>query len=224
MSQLALFDLDHTLINVDSDHSWGQFIVEKGLVDEAFYKKANDDFYQDYIKGVLDPVKYNEFVASFLKQHPMSILRTWQEEYLQTWIVPAMRPKAIEAINHHKNQGDTVLVVSATNDFVVVPIAQLFGVDKAHTFATRLQVVDNAYTGKVADRPNFKEGKLYHLNHWLNAQKAQGKEFEKIYAYSDSKNDLPLLEWADVAICVTPDEILAKEAARRGWQVVDWAL
>lgn len=224
MANLALFDLDMTLINVDSDHSWGQFLVERGLVDSEFYKSMNDKFYQDYIKGTLDAVEYNEFVASFLKTKTMSELVSYRNDYLDIWIRPAMRPKAVERINFHKNQGDTVVVISATNDFVVVPIASLFGIDNIHTLATRLEVVDNAYTGRVADLPNFKDGKIFHLKNWIKKANEQGIYFDKLIAYSDSKNDLPLLQFADKAVCVNPDEILQSHATEQGWQVVDWRI
>lgn len=224
MANLALFDLDMTMLNVDSDHSWGQFLVENGLVDSKFYKAMNDKFYHDYLAGTLDAVEYNEFVASFLKTKSMNELVAYRYEYLDTWIKPAMRDKAIEQINHHKNQGDTVVVISATNDFVVVPIASLFGIDNENTLATRLEVVDNAYTGKVADRPNFKEGKIFHLDKLIAQKNAQGTYFDKLIAYSDSKNDIPLLEYADVAVCVSPDEMLKAHAVEKGWQVVDWSV
>ncbi|MDO4896690.1 MAG: HAD family hydrolase [Moraxella sp.] len=224
MANLALFDLDMTLLNVDSDHSWGQFLVERGLVDSEFYQSMNDKFYQDYIKGVLDAVEYNEFVASFLKTKTMSQLCAYRDEYLSTWIKPAMRPKAIECISWHKAQGDTVLVISATNDFVVVPIASLFGVDNAHTLATRLEVVDNAYTGGVADLPNFKDGKIFHLKNWIKNANSNGIYFDELIAYSDSKNDLPLLNFANKAVCVNPDEVLKTHAIEQGWDVVDWRI
>lgn len=223
MANLALFDLDMTLLNVDSDHSWGQFIVEKGLVDAQFYAEANDKFYQDYIAGTLDAVEYNEFVAAFLSTQKMTDLHQYREEYLNTWIRPNMRPKGVEQINMHRQAGDTVVIISATNDFVVVPIAQLFGVDAHHTLATKLQVVDDCYTGKVAARPNFQEGKLFHLNQFIEQQKQNGIFYQKLIAYSDSKNDLPLLKFADEAVCVSPDVILADAANQNGWQVVDWS-
>lgn len=116
------------------------------------------------------------------------------------------------------------MVISATNDFVVVPIAKLFEVDDEHTLATRLEVVDDVYTGKVADKPNFKDGKLYHLKNLINHFESQGIKFDKLIAYSDSKNDIPLLSHADEAICVTPDDTLRAYAKEQGWQVVDWAM
>lgn len=154
----------------------------------------------------------------------MSELMVYRNDYLDTWIKPAMRPKAIAQIRHHQDKGDTVIVISATNDFVVVPIASLFGIDNEHTLATRLEVVDNAYTGKVADRPNFKDGKIFHLKNWIQAQNDKGIQFDKLIAYSDSKNDLPLLSFADKAVCVCPDEILKTHAKEQGWDVVDWQI
>lgn len=224
MANLALFDLDMTMLNVDSDHSWGQFIVERGLVDAGVYANANDKFYQDYINGTLDAVEYNEFVADFLSTQSMDELQVYRQEYLDTWIIPNMRPKALEQIKHHKNQGDTVVVISATNDFVVKPIANLFGVDDAHTMATALEIKDNSYTGKVAGRPNFKEGKLYHLGEFIKRCQDSNITFDKTIAYSDSKNDLPLLNFADEAVCITPDDILRREAHARGWRIEDWSL
>ncbi|MDO5651267.1 MAG: HAD family phosphatase [Moraxella sp.] len=221
---LALFDLDMTMLNVDSDHSWGQFLVTKGLVDEVHYKTMNDKFYQDYIAGTLDAVEYNEFVAAFLTTQNYDDLMNYRDEYLNTWIRPAMRPKAIDKINEHKQNGDMVVVISATNDFVVVPIAKMFGVDNEYTLATRLECINHHYTGKVLGRPNFKDGKIYHLKNFIDEQNSQGVQFDKLIAYSDSKNDLPLLTFADEAVCVCADEILKSHAINHDWQMVDWSL
>lgn len=224
MANLALFDLDMTMLNVDSDHSWGQFIVHKGLVDASAYADANDKFYQDYINGTLDAVAYNEFVAAFLTTKTMTELHAYRQEYLDTWIVPNMRPKATARINAHKDAGDTVVVISATNDFVAKPIAHLFGVDDLHTIATELEIIDNHYTGSVRGRPNFKDGKLYHLNRFIHDCMNDGKIFERLIAYSDSKNDLPLLNFADEAVCINPDEILKEQAVKNGWRIEDWSI
>lgn len=224
MANLALFDLDMTLLNVDSDHSWGQFIVEQGLIDAKFYANANDKFYQDYIAGTLDAVEYNEFVAGFLKTQSMSKLHAHRQAYLDSWIKPNMRPLGIQQIHKHRQAGDTVVIISATNDFVVVPIAGLFGIDEKHTLATKLEVINDAYTGRVADRPNFKEGKLYHLNRLISQYADEGVRFDRLIAYSDSKNDIPLLSFADEAVCVNPDAILTKYAQEQGWRIEDWAM
>ncbi|UNU73632.1 HAD-IB family hydrolase [Moraxella nasovis] len=224
MANLALFDLDMTLLDVDSDHSWGQYIVQEGLVDAKIYADANDKFYQDYINGTLDAVEYNEFVAAFLTTKTYDELDVYRKQYLQKVIVPAMRPKAIAAIAKHRQMGDTVVVISATNDFVVVPIAALFGVDSEHTLATRLEFINGRYTGKVLGRPNFKDGKIYHLDAFIDDKKQAGITFDRLIAYSDSKNDLPLLSRADDAICVNPDAVLREHAIKNGWRIEDWAM
>ncbi|MFL1732751.1 HAD family hydrolase [Moraxella oculi] len=223
MANLALFDLDMTMLDVDSDHSWGQFIVDEGLVDATVYAQANDKFYQDYIAGTLDAVEYNEFVAAFLTTKTMDELYEYRQEYLDTWIIPNMRPRAIAQIKNHRDVGDTVVVISATNDFVVKPIANLFGVDDEHTLATVLEVKDGRHTGRVSGRPNFKEGKLYHLQKLISSYQQKGVVFERMIAYSDSKNDLPLLSFADEAVCVNPDDILKAEAMQRNWRIENWA-
>lgn len=222
--QLALFDLDHTLLDVDSDYLWGEYIVKNGLVDEAQYRTANQRFYQQYIEGSLDATEYNEFVADFLTTLPLERLHEIREAYLKTEIEPHIRPKATEAIQHHLEAGHDVVIISATNDFVVSAIAKHFGIEAANVLATPLEVKDNRYTGKLTDKPNFKEGKIYHLNKWLEAKQQQGTKYGKTYAYSDSKNDLPLLEWANVPVAVTPDEVLHAHALAHHWAIEDWSI
>lgn len=221
---LVLFDLDHTLLDIDSDYTWGEYIVKKGLVDEAKYRQANEEFYNQYIAGTLDATEYNEFVATFLTTKTMDNLLALRADFIETEIKPHIRPQAVDAIAKHINNGDEVVIISATNDFVVGGIAKAFGIDLANVLATPLEVKDNRYTGKLTDKPNFQDGKIYHLNKWLDAKKQQGVEFDKSYGYSDSKNDIPLLEWADEAICVTPDDVLKEKAMQVGWQVVDWRI
>lgn len=222
--ELALFDLDHTLLDVDSDYLWGEYIVQKGLVDEAQYRTANQKFYQDYIEGSLDATEYNEFVADFLTTLPMQQLLQIRKDYINSEIEPHIRPLAIEAIQRHLEVGHDVVIISATNDFVVSAIAERFGIEAANVLATPLEVKDNRYTGKLTDKPNFQQGKLYHLEKWLAAKQQQGVSYNKTYAYSDSKNDLPLLEWADVTVAVTPDEVLHAHALAHRWAIEDWAI
>lgn len=222
--QLALFDLDHTLLDVDSDYLWGEYIVKHDLVDEAQYRTANQKFYNDYIEGTLDATEYNEFVAQFLSSLPLDRLDELREDYIQSEIEPHIRPKAMEALCHHIEKGHDVVIISATNDFVVSAIAKRFGVESANVLATPLEIKDERYTGKLTDKPNFQAGKIYHLDKWLDKQQAAGITFEKTYAYSDSKNDIPLLEWADVAICVSPDEALHAHALAHRWAVEDWSI
>lgn len=221
---LALFDLDHTLLDVDSDYLWGEYIVTHGLVDEAQYRTANQAFYEQYIEGTLDATEYNEFVAQFLTTLPLDRLHALREDYIKYEIEPHMRPKALTVLREHLELGHDVVIISATNDFVVSAIAERFGIEEANVLATPLEIKDERYTGKLTDKPNFKEGKIYHLDKWLNKQQAAGINFEKTYAYSDSKNDIPLLEWADVAICVSPDDALHAHALAHRWAVEDWSI
>lgn len=217
--QLALFDLDHTLIDVDSDYLWGEYLVKNNLVDEAVYRQKNTAFYLQYIAGNLDARAYNEFVASFLAQHNLEQLQQWREDYVKTDIVPNIRPQAVHAINQHLASGDEVIIISATNNFIVNEIAKQFNIASSHVIATELELTATGYTGKVAGEPNFQAGKLKNLEKWL-----ANKQINKSYAYSDSFNDLPLLEFADVAICVTPDEKLTNHAKAVGWKIADWKL
>ncbi len=221
---LALFDLDHTLLDVDSDYLWGEYIVKHGLVDEAEYRTANQKFYNDYIEGTLNATEYNEFVAQFLSSLPMARLHELREDYIKAEIESHIRPKAMTTLCEHIELGHVVVIISATNDFVVSAIAQRFGIEMSHVLATPLEIVDKRYTGKLMDKPNFKEGKIYHLNNWLDKQQLAGMSFEKTYAYSDSKNDIPLLAWADVAICVSPDDALHAHALAHRWAVEDWSM
>lgn len=222
--ELALFDLDHTLLDVDSDYLWGEYIVKHNLVDEAEYRTSNQKFYQDYIEGTLDATEYNEFVAQFLSSLPMDRLHELREDYIKSEIEPHIRPKAMEVLCQHVEQGNKVVIISATNNFVVSAIAKRFGIEDADVLSTPLEILDERYTGKLTDKPNFQEGKIYHLNKWLEKQQASGVMFAKTYAYSDSKNDIPLLEWADVAVCVSPDETLHAHALAHRWAVEDWSI
>nr|WP_299039159.1 HAD family hydrolase [uncultured Psychrobacter sp.] len=221
---LALFDLDHTLLDVDSDYLWGEYIVKHGLVDEAQYRTANQKFYNDYIEGTLDATEYNEFVAQFLSSLPMDRLDKLREDYIKTEIEPHIRPKAMEVLCEHVELGHEVVIISATNNFVVSAIAQRFGITEANVLSTPLEIVDERYTGKLTDKPNFQEGKIYHLDKWLDKKQQDGIHFTKTYAYSDSKNDIPLLEWADIAVCVSPDKALHAHALAHRWAVEDWSI
>lgn len=223
-SVLALFDLDHTILDIDSDHAWGEYLVKKGLVDEASYRTANQAFYEQYVAGTLDATEYNEFVAQFLASLPLPELCRIRADYLQSEILPHVRPQALNAMRWHQEQGHDVVIISATNDFVVSVIADAVGVSADKVLATPLEICNERYTGKLTDKPNFQTGKLYHLQKWLDTKAKKGITFDKTYAYSDSKNDLPLLKWADVPVCITPDDVLQAHALAHGWAVEDWSI
>lgn len=221
---LALFDLDHTLLDVDSDYLWGEYVVTHKLVDEDEYRRLNQMFYDQYIAGTLDATEYNEFVAKFLTTLPLERLHELREDYIRYEIEPHIRPKALSVLKEHLALGHTVVIISATNDFVVSAIAERFEVPPENVLATPLEIIDERYTGRLTDKPNFQAGKLYHLEKWLNKKLADGIKFDTTYAYSDSKNDIPLLDWADIAVCVSPDDALHAHALANRWAVEDWAI
>lgn len=213
--KLALFDLDHTLLSTDSDHSWGEFLVNQGLVDAVRHRQKNDQFYEDYKAGQLDPIAYNEFVFEFLHQHDDEYLTALHQKFLETVIRPHMRADGFKAIEYHKQQGHTILGITATSDFITVPIFKAFGIDDV--LATNAEYVNGRYTGKVAGIPCYQQGKLQRLAQWL-----AGREVSESWAYSDSFNDRFLLDYATHAIAVCPDERLQQLAVEQGWTVQMW--
>lgn len=215
--KLALFDLDHTLLNTDSDHSWGEFLVNEGLVDAIRHRQINDQFYEDYKKGQLDPIAYNEFVFEFLTHHDMTYLNELHQRFMQKVIRPQMRQAGFDAIEYHKQQGHAILGITATSDFITVPIFKAFGIDDV--LATNAEIKDGVYTGKVTGIPCYQQGKLKRLELWLKE-----RNIEESWAYSDSYNDRFLLEYATHAIAVTPDERLQALAEQKGWEIQDWRI
>lgn len=211
---LAIFDLDNTLIAGDSDHAWGEYLVEKGVVDATLYKQANDRFLQDYQNGLLDINAYLEFALKPLSIHPIEQLHDWRQDFFETKIRPIMLPKAFDLLQQHRDQGDYLLIITATNRFVTEPIALAFEVDDL--IATEPEKINNRYTGRVAGTPSFKEGKITRLQEWLtnNQQQMQGAFF-----YSDSHNDIPLLEQVEFPVGVDPDEILRLTCKQNNWPI-----
>ncbi len=215
--KLALFDLDHTLLNTDSDHSWGEFLVNEALVDPIRHRQMNDKFYEDYKASRLDPIAYNEFVFEFLTQHDDEYLTQLHQLFMQKVIRPQMRPQGFVAIEKHKALGHQVVGITATSDFITAPIFREFGITEI--IATNAEKIDGKYTGKVQNIPCYQQGKLERLAQWL-----QGREVTESWAYSDSINDRFLLEYADHAIAVNPDDRLAALAQQKGWSIQDWSI
>ncbi|MPW43512.1 HAD family hydrolase [Acinetobacter guerrae] len=215
--KLALFDLDHTLLNTDSDHSWGEFLVNEGLVDPVHHRQMNDKFYEDYKAGQLDPYAYNEFVFQFLTQHDSAYLTELHQLFMQKVIRPQMRPQGFAAIEHHKKLGHEIVGITATSDFITAPIFREFGITEI--IATNAEVVEGAYTGKVAGLACYQQGKLVRLDQWLD-----GRQVNESWAYSDSINDRFLLEYATHAIAVNPDDRLETLAQENGWDIQDWSI
>ncbi len=215
--KLALFDLDHTLLNTDSDYSWGEFLVNEGLVDPVYHRQMNDKFYEDYKAGQLDPYAYNEFVFQFLTQHDDAYLKALHELFMQKVIRAQMRPKGFEAIRRHQEAGHAIVGITATSDFITAPILREFGIQDI--IATNAEVIDGKYTGKVAGIASYQKGKLVRLDKWMD-----GRDFEESWAYSDSINDRFLLEYVTHPVVVTPDERLEQLAREKGWEIQDWSI
>lgn len=213
---LALFDLDNTLLRGDSDYAWGEFLTEKGIVDAQTHQRENDRFYQQYLDGELDIYEFLDFQLRPLAQHPRAQLDQWRNEYLQRYIQPMITPQAQALVSKHRERGDTPVIITATNSFVTRPIADLFGVK--HLIATEPEIINGEFTGKVEGLPSFQEGKVTRLKQWLNHP---GRELSLTgsWFYSDSHNDLPLLEIVDNPVAVHPDPELQAIARKRGWPI-----
>ena len=212
---LAIFDLDNTLIQGDSDFEWGQFLVSKKLVDEQQYEIANKAFYEDYKNGTLDIFEFSSFSFQPLSIRSMEELSILHSEFMKERILPIISTKSRELIKKHKGRGDTLLIITATNSFITRPIAAELGID--HILATDTLIIDGRYTTKVDGTPCFQEGKITRLNIWLekNNETLQDSVF-----YSDSYNDISLLEKVDHAIAVDPDERLKAVALERDWEII----
>jgi HAD superfamily hydrolase (TIGR01490 family) len=213
--RLALFDLDNTLLAGDSDHAWGDYLCERGILDGVAYKARNDAFYQDYLAGKLNITDYLNFSLEILGRTEMAQLDQWHREFMRDCVEPIITPKALALLDQHRAAGDKLLIITATNRFVTGPIAARLGVDTL--LATECEMVDGRYTGRTTDVPCFKEGKVTRLNRWLAET---GLSLDDSYFYSDSMNDLPLLEKVANPFAVDPDPTLRAEAERRGWPVI----
>ena len=214
---LAIFDLDNTLIGGDSDFLWGEFLGEEGVVDANAYRKKNEYFYQQYDLGALDIYAWLEFCLEPLSRYSMKELQEFHHRFMIQKIEPIMLDKAQNCINQHKERGDTVLVMTASNSFVTAPIAKKYGINQM--LATEPEIKAGRYTGGVSGIPCFQSGKVDKLMPWLqkNEETLTGSTF-----YSDSHNDLPLLELVDNPVAVNADKILTKIAQKKGWDILNW--
>jgi HAD superfamily hydrolase (TIGR01490 family) len=212
---LVLFDLDNTLLSGDSDHSWAQFLIDTGVLDGPSYEARNDAFFEQYKAGTLDIVEFLEFQLAPLARYPRSQLDAWHRDFMQQRILPMITPAARALVLRHLTDGSLCAIVTATNDFVTAPIAREFGI--THLVATRAQLRDGAYTGAPEGMPCFREGKLVRVDQWLAALGMQWGDFGRSYFYSDSRNDLPLLERVSHPVVVDGDDTLKAAALARGW-------
>ena len=212
---IALFDLDNTLIAGDSDYLWGCFLVEQGIVDGALYERKNRRFYDQYKVGELDIHEFLDFQLRPLAEHSMDTLQQWHSQYLQEKITPVLLPKAQALVDRHRQQGDTLVVITATNRFITAPIVELYGIP--HLLATEPEIVNGAYTGSVTGTPCFQAGKVEQLSGWLEENL---HSLDDSWFYSDSHNDLPLLNKVTHPVAVDPDEILAQHAKDHDWPTI----
>ena len=212
---LAIFDMDKTLLAGDSDHAWGEFLVERGLVNSERYKRANDRFYEAYRAGRLDIVRYLKFVLRPLAENDPADLRRWREDFMSDKVRPMITPAARGLVAKHRSAGDTLLIITSTIEFVARPIAAEFGVDQL--IASEGEQIDGCYTGRVLGTPCYREGKVQRLRAWV---KEHSRTLTDSWCYSDSHNDLPLLELVDHPVAVNPDAILRQHAESCGWQIL----
>ena len=216
--KLVLFDLDNTLLAGDSDYEWGQFLIAKGAVDGPHYEARNRAFYEDYKAGKLDIYAFLAFALRPLATHPRAQLDAWRAEYVGTRVKPMIPQAARDLVNKHLDEADLVAVITATNSFVTAPIAQEFGI--AHLIATDPEEIDGRFTGEVAGTPCFREGKVVRLEHFLAAHGTRLDCLDTSRFYSDSHNDLPLLEKVRHPVAVDPDPTLRAHAEAQGWPVI----
>lgn len=212
---LALFDLDNTLLSGDSDYEWGQFLVRKGLVNLAYYEQENQRFYGQYQQGTLDILEYSAFSFGPLAERTMAELAALHGEFMAEVIEPLLQDSAKQLVDKHRQQGHTLVIITATNSFITRPIAEAFGIP--HLLATEPKIVDGRYTREVDGTPCFQQGKVTRLQAWLNDRH---ETLADSYFYSDSHNDLPLLEMVDNPVVVDPDDKLRDVAQQRNWPVI----
>jgi HAD superfamily hydrolase (TIGR01490 family) len=212
---LALFDLDNTLLNGDSDYSWGRFLVSKKAVDADFYEAENLRFYEEYKAGIMDIYEYQEFSLSPLIQYSWQQLIEWRDEFLETIVKPMLLPKAVALIQQHQKKQDTLMVITATSSFITRPITDIYNIK--YLLATEPEIVDQKFTGKVSGEPCFQENKVKKLLQWV---KEEQQDLNNSYFYSDSRNDIPLLEQVTFPYAVDPDDHLRQHALDKGWKII----
>ncbi len=212
---LAIFDLDNTLIADDSDYLWGQFLVDRGIVDKDAYEQTNAKFYDAYKQGTLNIAEFLHFSLQPLSLHTAEQLHQWRAEFVDQIIRPLLLQPALELVVKHKKRGDTLLVITATNRFVTAPIVQLFGIE--NLLATTPEFKDGRYTGGFIGQPCFREGKVAYLESWLQQS---NETLQHSWFYSDSHNDLPLLSKVENPIAVDPDDTLRRHAEAAKWPII----
>ena len=212
---LALFDLDNTILAGDSDYNWSRFLIQEGYLDGAIHAEKNEKFYADYKAGTLDIYAFVEFQFKPLARNPRTVLNQLLKKYVEEVINPMITEKARALVKRHQDEGDLIIVITATNSFITKPIAELFGIE--NLIGTDPEEKEGEFTGKVSGLPSFKEGKVTRLEAWLKGKNLSLASFEKSYFYSDSHNDLPLMQKVTHPVAVDSDDILSEYAQSKGW-------
>ena len=215
---LALFDLDNTLLNGDSDFEWSQFLIRIGILDRELFEVKNLAFYEQYKAGTLDIHEFLDFQLKPLSRHSRKVLDAWHRQFMQESILPIVTQPARDLVEQHRKAGDVCVIITATNSFVTSPIAREFGVE--HLIATEPEHENGEFTGRVADVPCFREGKITRLNSWLTDRGWTLDSFDDSTFYSDSLNDLPLLCKVKHPVAANPDAILRAHAEQHGWRII----
>jgi HAD superfamily hydrolase (TIGR01490 family) len=216
---LCLFDLDHTLLPLDSDHAWGEFVVTLGWAEPAAQRAENDRFYAAYQDGSLDIHAYVEFATRAWRSRPLAEQAAAQARFMREVIRPAIRAEALELVRDHQRRGDLIAIVTATNEFVTRPIAVAFGVETLIAVELERDTEGRA-TGRILGEPSFRDGKNRRVEQWLAGQGRRVQDFGRVTVYSDSPNDLPLLELATHPVATNPSPALETLARQRGWPIL----
>ena len=216
--KLVLFDLDNTLLSDDSDFQWAQFLISKGVLDREVYEARNQVFFDNYKAGTLDIFEFLDFQLAPLARHAREVLDAWHQEFMATVIRPVITQKARDLVNRHLAEDSIVAIVTATNVFVTSPIAREFGIP--HLIGTVPAQEGGRFTGKPRGTPAFQKGKIERVEAWLESMGLWWGAFESTYFYSDSRNDLPLLEIVSHPVAVDPDDTLRAHAESKGWPII----
>ncbi len=215
--KLALFDLDNTLLEGDSDHAWGEFLISNRLVEEKAHREKNDHFYDQYKRGALDIHGYVAFTLESVMRLDSTQRAQLNAQFMEQSVAPIILDKGRELVRSHLEAGDFCIIITATNEFISAPIARLFDVDLL--IATELQTIDDKYNGKISGTPCYQDGKVSKLNAWINQQEKRFNLSEAVF-YSDSINDLPLLQEVATPVAVDPDQRLRDKAESAGWKIL----
>ena len=219
MKNLALFDLDHTLLPLDSDYEWGQFLSRIGAVDPEAFAKRNDVFFAQYQAGTLNPLEYLAFALGTLSRFPRKQLDDWHAQYMEEVIRPAITPAARDLVRRHQDEGDLIAIITATNRFVTEPIAREFGI--AHLLAPQPEITpEGEITGRLEGNPTFGTGKVTRTHEWLAEMGHTLDRFQKSHFYSDSQNDIPLLSIVTHPVATNPNASLEAHARAKGWPLL----